>query len=782
MTTSSRRPAARGIFLGAAVGDALGWPQEVRGGLVGGQRERDRAMPQIEFRNWYRSAGHYSSRYRDPVLPGEYSDDTQLFLAVARCCLEGDGWLKRLTEVELPAWPVYQRGGGGAVLSAAGAWAEGRPPWRNGGGPNGRKVADRYRGAGANGVAMRVAPHVLWADGSEDLASRVFRDGLTTHGHPRALVGGLTYAFAMRNAITSGGTLGFGESVAAAAEGLIDADQALHMLPEAWGTDEEVESFARLWQDTVHETKDLLTLVSDSLRQGAVSNPEATLGALGCTDPKVNGAGTVTAVGSIYLASRFAARPESGLLSAAFLRKGDTDTLASMTAGILGAINDFPWMNSLAETVQDSEYISDLADLSASHVLAPRRWPTRRPAEIRRMLRDDVLAGRRQGEFPDGRRYRVEATSQLTEKVGRIRVRLDDGQTAVVDLRLGNAQLESYDLRQNAGVTESEVAAGPDYRPLEVSGTTGESGSDASTTPDDSAKRTKVLPAANLSRSAAFFARLTGHDVPVRNGIARVTPWISLRQAEAGEADSSPVVIDLAVKDLPAAANRLNIRHKGEARAVDILVLQDPDGRQVNVTSPQNDRQADERAGPPVYRMPLISDGPRDRFGLPLNFLGDIDDDFFAATGRIALLGSLVEDRLAEWCRVTAYRVASIQKGNAPLEFSGQSPSRLLAYLKDTSSNFSQEYQLRILPLLDELRFAFSQRNALVHSMWPRAQYGERTRGHRGTLQRGDKTARDSNWTELGENDLANLVQTFVALYERIRAFELRLTGHTLQE
>lgn len=40
-----------------------------------------------------------------------------------------------------------------------------------------------------------------------------------------------------------------------------------------------------------------------------MSNPETTLERLGCTDPKINGAGTVCAAAAIYLASRFAARP-----------------------------------------------------------------------------------------------------------------------------------------------------------------------------------------------------------------------------------------------------------------------------------------------------------------------------------------------------------------------------------------------------------------------------------------------------------------------------------------
>ena len=92
-TSDATMRTARGIFLGAAVGDALGWPQEARGGLVGGQTERDRATPSGGVSRLVRARGPtHSNRYRDPVRPGEYSDDTQLLLATARSCLAGDRW------------------------------------------------------------------------------------------------------------------------------------------------------------------------------------------------------------------------------------------------------------------------------------------------------------------------------------------------------------------------------------------------------------------------------------------------------------------------------------------------------------------------------------------------------------------------------------------------------------------------------------------------------------------------------------------------------------------
>ena len=119
---------AAGAMLGAAVGDALGWPQEDRSQIVGGRQARE-VEPRAQFRTWTRTAGSRFARYMDPVGAGEYSDDTQLMLATARSLLLRDQWLQRLRDVELPQWILYQRGGGGAVLRASRTWASGQEPW-----------------------------------------------------------------------------------------------------------------------------------------------------------------------------------------------------------------------------------------------------------------------------------------------------------------------------------------------------------------------------------------------------------------------------------------------------------------------------------------------------------------------------------------------------------------------------------------------------------------------------------------------------------------------------
>src|SRR6266849_3512166 len=113
-----------GAFLTSAAGDALGWITEfVRGRdhLVS-LYKTDRVSA---YRSWQKASGGRFNTYIDYINKGEYSDDTQLTLAVARSLL-GDGSLdaEHFAKVELPLWLDYNRGAGATIT--AGARAIGR--------------------------------------------------------------------------------------------------------------------------------------------------------------------------------------------------------------------------------------------------------------------------------------------------------------------------------------------------------------------------------------------------------------------------------------------------------------------------------------------------------------------------------------------------------------------------------------------------------------------------------------------------------------------------------
>lgn len=353
---------AEGAFLAFAAGDALGWPQELRQNAPIRSNE---FAAHVEFRRWLRRSGGRFHPYEEVIQPGEYSDDTQLMLAVARCRTNhGAEWWKALTRMELPLWMRYERGGGAATKRSAAAWAKGCPPWKSNRAPDVR----RYFDAGGNGVAMRVLPHALFLASEEapsTLVHDVVLDGSATHGHPRALVGASVYAYAAWWLARRDGTLRFGELL----EVLIDRTSEWSRFPKpsrasvAWleaakgATDKPYEV---IWDRTVHEMSTLLEAARKGIQAGALADDHVVLSDLGCFG-KMKGAGTSSAAAAVYLVSRHAAQPMQAILSAAFEKGADTDTLAAMAGGLMGCLAGGEWLPRPWLQVQDAAYLRDLA-------------------------------------------------------------------------------------------------------------------------------------------------------------------------------------------------------------------------------------------------------------------------------------------------------------------------------------------------------------------------------------------------------------------------------------
>ena len=108
MPIPSRIEKCKGAMLGTAIGDALGWPNEPRA-----KNRKKRIEVTDHFVEWTRSSNN--PRWHDEkILPGEYSDDTQLTLSVARSIITGD-WERFLAETSpRSSWRVFR-------LSAAAA-------------------------------------------------------------------------------------------------------------------------------------------------------------------------------------------------------------------------------------------------------------------------------------------------------------------------------------------------------------------------------------------------------------------------------------------------------------------------------------------------------------------------------------------------------------------------------------------------------------------------------------------------------------------------------------
>jgi ADP-ribosylglycohydrolase/catechol 2,3-dioxygenase-like lactoylglutathione lyase family enzyme len=385
---------ARGPMLAAAIGDALGWPVENRSGRVGGVA---RIKPRLELVDWVRREGGGYAPHEVEVGAGSYSDDTQLTLAAGRSRLRGAAWWEHWTDCELPLWLLYERGGGGASKRAAQAWNRGRAPWSED-----QKAADRdrYFSAGGNGVAMRIMPHVLLgATGEfESIASHILADGVCTHGHPRALVGALAYGYALWLALKQELPLVFGELVERTIDGEDQWGAIPEILPQISDWRRQIGTlrgqFENAWDETRDEMHGLLTLCRDSLGQGSLAVDRKALEELGAFDKKVNGAGTIAAAASVYLASRYASQPGQGLTAAAFAKGADTDTIAAMTGGLLGAIDHDAWLASLSTHLQDAAYIEEIAAVLGQDGFKTRQRGRSWRQSNRRELLDALVDGK----------------------------------------------------------------------------------------------------------------------------------------------------------------------------------------------------------------------------------------------------------------------------------------------------------------------------------------------------------------------------------------------------
>lgn len=422
IATSTIHYRALGAMLGAAYGDALGWPNE---------RSRNKAkVPEAgafhKLRAWQRDQSTKFAILRYEIEKGSYSDDTQMILCLSRALLKSDQWYKHYTTKELPFWQVYQRGGGGATKCAVKSWASGIAPWLS-------DEKERFFNAGGNGVAMRVLPHAIMGYKLDfgHTAHNILLDGIATHGHPQALVGALAYGYALWYALRQGSlanhtlrsapsgneaTQGCSAGVAidgnglgpyASAELFYEANFAKEVLdaidewsacaldydlPESFielaqdsSSSDANYSYRSLWDEAVATMQKYLVTAASScehiaaalakVKSATVANAASrafyeqveklndnSLKALNCFDKNVSGAGTVAAAVAIYQASAYLHDPVRGIVRLAFAKGSDTDTNASMAAALLGSVYGEGFIDSetLAE-VQDKACIREYA-------------------------------------------------------------------------------------------------------------------------------------------------------------------------------------------------------------------------------------------------------------------------------------------------------------------------------------------------------------------------------------------------------------------------------------
>jgi len=330
--------------LWAAYADALGWISELTdaAGLrrrLGGERLDD-LVP------WERKIGGRGG-VTFPLPRGCYSDDTQLRLAVGRCC-SADGFdVEAFSRVELPVWPAYALGGGNGTKSAASGMSKPNARWS-------ANFVDGYVHGGGNGAAMRVQPHA-WAPPrpTEALLRDVVRDSVVTHGHPRGILGACLHALTLADLMPGGA-----KSLAAlGAKSWRDFAAQLSDVDSVIRDDEELSAFwlpawrdaAGIdWEDALKMTLAELSQDVSAARECVESSNEPVTGyravvqALDLRSDSHRGSGTRTVIAALAVVSlwrRFDMDPHAAIGLVVNELGTDTDSIASMTGAYVGLLH-----------------------------------------------------------------------------------------------------------------------------------------------------------------------------------------------------------------------------------------------------------------------------------------------------------------------------------------------------------------------------------------------------------------------------------------------------------
>ncbi|MBC6475700.1 MAG: ADP-ribosylglycohydrolase family protein [Hormoscilla sp. GM102CHS1] len=294
--------------------------------------------------------------------------------------------------------------------------------------------------------------------------------------------------------------------------------------------------------------KKLLEQCQQGMKQGALPVDREVLAELGCFSSH-KGAGTVSAAAAIFLASRYAADPINGLKFPAFAFGADTDTIASMTGGILGALHGIEWLGDYAEQVQDARYIRELAENLVKNKGAGQ---AQLAIETRKKHLDsflEKLAMSNNGDLvviPDGRKASTSDRQQhrplsKTTVANYWKVRTVDGQTLYIT-KLSRQKNEMQNENHSQGV--SEVRDEIDIQPVKV------------------CQMTVKLLVVNLEKAGYFYERVLGLKVEKESkGLVRCDRIVlkQLNNLKSSEVPSNTsernATICLEIKSLEPAYN-----------------------------------------------------------------------------------------------------------------------------------------------------------------------------------------------------------------------------------
>lgn len=371
----------KGAMLYSAVGDALGWPTESVYTYSRRGMQPFYDLPAASFVAWTKYSNEFQD-YAEPVLPGEYSDDTQLSLAVARC-ISADGSFEpeRFAYLELPLWLQYVRGGGKRSKAAARLFLRKQTAWH----ANFYKtpLAD-YRQLATNGAVMRNIPIALANVGDEQaIIINSFLNAIVTHGHPGAILGAILYGLALSYVLTHPDQPLFETLIPYLCaqlpriEPLVCEHATLSHWIEHWDERSSVP-FWTLFSKSAHEAAQFMEHCPTTSQYLAYYKY------IGARYPLANWASGVTTVcAALYLFLHYLDLPEKAVVTAADTFGSDTDTIAACVGALQGAYygaDSVHMPQALLTSIQDHDYLVQMAthlhSIAAGRAQAPTAVPS----------------------------------------------------------------------------------------------------------------------------------------------------------------------------------------------------------------------------------------------------------------------------------------------------------------------------------------------------------------------------------------------------------------------
>jgi len=376
-----RLTAIKNSALWAAYGDAIGFISELTNESELKRRAGVSSLSKTVA--WTRRVG---GRFGINVeLPaGCYSDDTQLRLGVCRS-IDGTGFfdVEAFAKVELSLWLSYALGAGRASRQAATNLTERNVTWATN---FFTEKNAKYINAGGNGAAMRIQPHV-WSHskerGFESLVRDIVRNTVTTHGHPRAIIGAVFHGLCLLYALEKGKVPTPSEwqlllkRMREVASVVAEDDQLSYRWLPKWES-ETGKQFEDACLAVVEEMKTDIHNMEPYIARNDIGQYRAMVSAIDGLNPACRGSGVKTSLLAAGLALLSRGSAEEAVCVSANAFGSDTDTVGTMVGALVGA------------TVQDGPS-GDLADQGYIAKEAERLFQISRGKGERSFVYPDLL-------------------------------------------------------------------------------------------------------------------------------------------------------------------------------------------------------------------------------------------------------------------------------------------------------------------------------------------------------------------------------------------------------